>query len=220
VTDINEAVTVTFSHIAILLDEISSSLSEGLEALFAGNVYTLKHETERAKQIRQWSNIIIANTFKSLRLLQKKGDVKEVNYLQVVRRLQKISNGYAEITTAAFEHVANNHKLLLPEQVQDLEELKKSFVDLMQLVQTQIKSGPDADLTLIRQKKDELKKQVESMRYRQLERIQDGDSKTRLSILYFTIVGNLYMIVSQVNQLLAILEDTFNGIETRVGDLE
>ena len=218
VTDINQAVGDTFSHISSLLGMISESLSNSIEALFIGNVYVLKAERERSENVRKWTNIIIANTFKTLRLLQKKGDVKELNYLQVVRRLQKIANGYAEITTASFEHVANNHKLLLPEQTKDLSEFNDSFKDLMQDVRRHISARDAVDLQSIRKQKDELKKLSESMQRSQLVRIQEGDSKTRLSILYFTITGNLYMIASQVCHLLTILESSFNGVETVIDD--
>ena len=212
VEDINQAVDVTFRHIAILLQGVAESIDRSVEALFHGNVYVLKDEKEQAAEVRKWSNIVIANTFKSLRLLQKRGDARELNYLQVVRRLQKISNGYAEIATAAFEHVANNHKLLLPEQVADLADLKGRFMELMEDVQRHIATGSSPDLATVRRKKDELKAFVGEMERRQLGRIQDGDSKTRLSILFFTLVGNLYMLVSQVFQLLAILDDSFDGV--------
>lgn len=215
VTDLRDAVATTFTHIDSLLQTISGSLDVSTEALFNSNVYVLKNENSKAKKARQWSNIIIANTFKSLRLLHEKGGIaEERNYLQTVRRLQKIADGYADITSRSYEHVANHHKGLLAEQVSGLQNFKTQFVDLMADVHQHMNAGQPMDLADILSKKDALKKRSIALQNEQLGRIQSGEAKTRLSILYLAIIGDMYMLASQVCQLLKILGNSFEGIET------
>ncbi len=216
ITDISSAAATTYQHIAILLQIIAESLDKSTEALFTENVYALKKEKDMAENVRKWSNIIIANAFKSLRLLQKQGNAQEYNYLQIVRRLQKISDGYADIVVRSYEHVANHHKGLLPSQIEELRSFKAEFLQIMDEANKNINTGISSDISDIKSKKDALKEQVGVLQKQQLERIQSGEAKTRLSILFFGLIGNLYMITSQVYQLLEILQDSFNNVETRM----
>ena len=221
VTDIKSTVSATFEHIAMLLEIITQSVDKTTQALFNNNIYVLNQEKDEVEKVRQWTNIIIANSFKSLRLLQIKGSgTEERNYLQVVRRLQKIADGYADITVRSCEHVANHHKGLLESQLEDLGKLKKLFMDFMADVQKYISSDKPVDIEKMRKKKDELKELSKEIQHKQLERIQSGEAKTRLSILFFALTGNLYMLTNQVFYLLQILQDTFHGVETETGSDE
>jgi hypothetical protein len=217
VSDLDDAVNTTFMHVGRLLDIVGESVDNTMEGLFASNVYVLKAEEARAEKIRQWSNIIIANAFKSLRLLQQQSPESTAggrNYLQVVRRLQKIADGQADIAARAYEHVANHHKGLIDSQADELRDFKNSFVELMHKVGARAASGKAIDPERLREKKDTLKALSAELQNRQLDRIQSGEAKTRLSILYFALLGNMYMLASQVFQLWMILEDTLAGSET------
>ena len=215
VTDIRSSVATTFDNIAFMLDKITHSVDKTSNALFDNNVYVLRGEKDEVQKIRQWTNIIIANAFKSLRLLQiKENGAQERNYLQVVRRLQKISDGYADITLRAYEHVANHHKGLLESQKRDLRELKTLFVDFMCDVQKYIAAEKPSDIEDMRKKKEALKTMSNEIQHKQLDRIKSGEAKTRLSIMFFALAGNLYMLTNQVFYLLQILQDSFHNIES------
>ena len=217
ISDLNEAVSVTFSHISTLLGSVAESLDTALEGIFSANVYSLKGEHARAKEVRLWGNIIIANAFKSLRLLQKnEGGVKERNYLRIVRRIQKISDGYSDIVSRSYEHVANHHKGFNEDQIEDLRRFKDGFIEIMDSVQECIRNGQSMNLDEVQARKARLKKLSGELQRRQLDRIVEGASKTRLSVLFFAIIGDLYMLTNQVIQLLQILSDAFNEVELQL----
>ena len=52
------------------------------------------------------------------------------------------------------------------------------------------------------------------LRQRQARRVQDESSKTRLSILYFALLGNLLMVVTQAISLLRIFNESFGGLSS------
>lgn len=216
VSDVGDAAETTFSHVARLLRIVSESVERATDALFKGNVYVLKEEVARSKKVRKWSNVIIANAFKSLRLADRMDEShgRARNYLQIVRRLQKISDGHADVAVRAYEHVANHHKGLTSEQVEDLREFVGRFRDLMAEASERAVSGKPTGLHDLQERKEALKALSGALQRRQLDRIQAGEAKTRLSILYFALLGNLYMLASQVFQLLNILEDSLAGTET------
>lgn len=157
VTDLTETVAVSFSHISQLLQILTDSLDQSIEGLFTANIYILKKEKSQVKQMRKWTNIIIANVFKSLRLLQRQGSVQERNYLQIVRRLQKISDGHADIVSRAYEHVANHHEGLLDEQIKDLRELKTRFIEILIDVRKHIDNRDSGSADAVREKVKALK---------------------------------------------------------------
>ena len=218
VTDVSETVSITFAHTAELLKTMTQSLDLGIEGLFKGNVNALRKEQNKAREVRQWSNIIIANAFKSLRLLQKENtiEVRERNYLQVVRRLQKLSDGYFEVISRSYEHVANNHSPLLKAQIEDLGRLKRHCLNVLNEVVDRIESDVLGDLEKVYTDVEALKKLSLELQHRQLDRIQSGEAKTRLSILFFAFTGDFVMLANQAHQLLHILDDSFKGVETHI----
>jgi len=70
--------------------------------------------------VQVWVNIIIANIFKVLRLMQRQDDISSLKYAQTIRRLQKLSDGHRDIILRSYLHVANNHKGLLDEQTSQI----------------------------------------------------------------------------------------------------
>ena len=61
----------TFEHLAYFLRDIRKSFDISFEALFEKDIDTLTRERKKVKMIQRGANIIMANVFKVLRLLQK-----------------------------------------------------------------------------------------------------------------------------------------------------
>jgi len=116
ISDAQQAVSMTFEHVAYLLREIRESLDISFDALFAQDVITLNRQRKKVKQIQVWSNIIMANVYKVLRLLQKKDAKISYRYAQTIRRLQKLSDGHRDIVLRSYVHTSNRHKGLLAVQ--------------------------------------------------------------------------------------------------------
>ena len=55
----------------------------------------------------------------------------------------------------------------------------------------------------------EIRSHADLYHYKQIERIQDETSKTRLSILFYAIVGNCIMLGKQNLKLLEIFKESF-----------
>ncbi len=72
VKDTSKTVATSFQQVIILLEEVRNSLDQTLEALFAKNIYGLRKERERTRKIQRWTNILCANIFKAMRLLDQK----------------------------------------------------------------------------------------------------------------------------------------------------
>jgi hypothetical protein len=216
VKDPVRSVSITFEHVSYLLRELRESLDRALDALFAQDEVRLRAERKKTKKMQIWVNIIIANIFKTMRLLQKGHADVSPQYPQTIRRLQKLIDGHRDIVKRSLEHVGNHHKGLLDEQVEELREIGRLLSATLLDVETTINQGQASNYRAAVERDRELRNLAESFNHRQSQRIQDDISKTRLSILYYAIVGNAMMISKQNLKILEIFEESFGGVKSHV----
>lgn len=206
-----ECIETTFKHMSILLKEMHQSLDMTLDGLFRQNFDQIGVERKKLSKTQQWSNIIIANVFKAMRLLDQQGVEVSHRYPQTIRRLQKLSDGHRDIVLRAYTHVGNHHKGLLPEQVEELEQVRSRLGVILSEVEKTFDRMQTANIDKLRELDSELRDFADQLNDRQTARIKDVTSKTRLSILYYAIVGNAMMLSKQNLELLEIFDQSFGG---------
>ncbi len=209
ITEPYEAISITFDHMAIFLKESRKSLDLSLEALFASDLIILKQEKKKSKKVQRWSGIITANIFKPLRLLQKSDADISLKYAQTIRRLQKLSDGHRDITFRGFKHVDNHHNPLLDIQIEEIKKIKKIFLEILLRAEMVLRDKHLGDIDEIVAMDVKLRSLAEECNQNQIERIKNGSSKTRLTILYYAIIGNAMMISKQNIKLLEIFGNSF-----------
>ncbi len=209
VQDVSQTVQTTFGHMAHLLRATRESLDAALEALFAENVIELRKARRRTDAVQRWVNIITANVFKSLRLLQKEDAHISYQYSQTIRRLQKVADGHRDIVLRAYLHVSNHHKGLLDVQIGELAQVKELLHDSLQEVERAFSGAGPCDRVVVAERDEQLRQLAAQLHTNQLERIRSGESKTRLTILFYAIVGNATMLSRQNVRLLEIFEESF-----------
>ncbi|MBF0646289.1 inorganic phosphate transporter [Desulfuromonas acetoxidans] len=207
------AIETTFEHMGLLLDEIRTSLDSTLEALFRENPDQLRVQRKRVKKIQRWSNVISANVFKAMRVLSQTGLAVSNKYPQTIRRMQKLSDGQRDIVLRSYRHVGNHHKGLLPVQIEELQQVRELLNEILTEVEETFHRRRTADLDSLRRKDEQLRTLAAMLDEKQALRIHDNSSKTRLSILYYAIVGNAMMLSKQNLELLEIFEQSFGEID-------
>ncbi len=212
-----DSVETTFEHMSYFLKEIRESLDTTLEALFKQNFDRLGVQRKKLSKVQQWSNIIIANVFKAMRLLDQRGLSVSHKYAQTIRRLQKLTDGQRDIVLRAYTHIGNHHKGLLPEQIEELEQVRRMLNDILLEVEETFSRKQTANLERLREKDTQLRDFAAALNDRQVARIKDNSSKTRLSILYYGIVGNAMMLSKQNLELLEIFALAFGEFEDAMG---
>ena len=199
----------TFDHLAYLLKAIRESFDVSFDALFDQDIDKLGKQRKKVKQIQLWTNIIMANVFKVLRLLQKE-DVKiSYKYAQTIRRLQKISDGHRDTIVRAYKHIGNKHKGLLDIQIEELKQIKICILDIILKAETSFRNKEIVNYQNIVDQYQYMRELADQFNQNQIERIRTDTSKTRLSILFYAIVGNCIMIGKQNIKLLEIFNESF-----------
>ena len=215
VCDPYQAISETFEHLAFLLKEIRESMDSTFDALFAGNAVELGKQRRRVREIQLWTNIIMANVFKVLRLLQKKDAKVSYKYAQIIRRLQKLSDGHRDTTIRSYIHISNKHRGLLESQVDELKQIKICILDILLKVEISFQSKQILDYANIIDLYQHMRTLADQFNRNQIERIRSDRSKTRLSILYYAIVGNCLMMAKQNIKLFEIFNESFS-FDTRL----
>jgi len=209
INDSHMAISSTFDHLAHLLEAIRESFDLTFDALFDQDIDELKKQRKKVKQIQLWTNIIMANIFKVLRL-QQKGDAKiSYKYAQTIRRLQKISDGHRDIVVRSYKHIGNKHKGLLDVQIEELKKIKICIMDIILKAETSFNRQEIVDYQNIVDQYRYMRELADQFNQNQIERIRTDTSKTRLSILYYAIVGNCIMMSKQNIKLLEIFNESF-----------
>lgn len=218
VADPSAGVETTFEHMSFLLKEIRESLDIALDALFRQSFDRLGVERKNLRKVQQWTNIISANVFKAMRLLDQKGLAVSHKYAQTIRRLQKFNDGYRDIVLRAYTHVGNHHKGLLPVQIQELEQVRRLLHEILLEVEETFSRKQTANLDRLIAKDAQLRALAAELNATQVTRIYDNTCKTRLSILYYAIVGNAMMLSKQSLELLEIFDHSFGTFEQEMAD--
>ncbi|MFH2011445.1 MAG: inorganic phosphate transporter [Pseudomonadota bacterium] len=209
IRDPHMSIANTFEHMAYLLKEIRESLDVSLEALFNRDINILNKQKKKIKQIQVSANIIMANVFKVMRLIQKKDDKISHKYAQTIRRLQKLSDGHRDIVLRSFLHTSNKHKGLLDVQIEELKQIKACIMDVLEKVENIFKERKIVDYKHIIDEYYYMRNLADQFNNVQASRIIDETSKTRLSILYYAVMGNCLMMTKQNIKLLEIFNESF-----------
>ncbi|OFZ61663.1 MAG: phosphate:sodium symporter, partial [Bdellovibrionales bacterium RIFOXYB2_FULL_36_6] len=210
IKDAGSAKNITFDQIGLYLREIKNNMDTSLECLFLQDLSGLKRQVRSKRKIQEWSNIITANIFKIMRLSKIDSEGINHRYAITTRCLQKIADAHRDILLRSHTHISNHHAGLLPSQVQELREVKKVFCDILNEVELSLTRKQNINYQTVIQFNEKLNYLADELDKTQVKRILDESSKTRLSILYYSIVGDIMTISRENIKLLNIFHDSFD----------
>jgi phosphate/sulfate permease len=209
VKDGNYAVETTFKHVGIYLQEVAKNLNLAYEGLAAQNRQILKSVRKETKKIQTWANIIVANVFKTLRLLEQEKVTSTHEYAQSISVLQEIAECHRDSIMRAYDHINNHHKGLLPVQLEELKKVKNCILNLLEKTSDALMKKQIPDFESINRDKQKLNRMIAEFDKNQVKRIQDNTSKTRLSILFYGFTRDSKIIADQTFNLLKIFQESF-----------
>ena len=202
IKDASAAIDVTSEHVGLFLREVRSVLVIASDGLFRLDRSALRTARTGQRRIQRWSNIIVANIFKVLRLLHRAELEYSHRYSQAISTLQEISESVRDAVMRGYVHVANNHSGLLETQVAEMERVRGQLVEILDLASAALLERRQPDMDALSARIDELRTLVREFDQNQIMRIQDNVSKTRLSILFYGFTWDCLKIADQTALLL------------------
>ncbi len=211
VKDAEYASDETLEHAGVFLDKVLNVLTTGFRGLIKRDRGLLRKAKKDAKKNNFAANIIAANIFKTLRILQKESKEYSENFTLAINSLQGIAECQNDLIIRGYLHIENNHKGLLKVQIEELNDIKKSLFKLLDDSRTAIQKKDLKLLKKVASDKYHIEKIIEKYNRNQVKRIGDESSKTRLSILFYGFTRDLLRIkkhtIKLIEVFLKILED-------------
>jgi phosphate/sulfate permease len=208
IKDSKAGTEVTVRHMGILLREVQRVLGLGYDGLFEQDRHKLKDAREGQRKVQQWSNVIAANIFKVFRLLRWEAVETSQRYALTISSLQEISESLRDIVVRSHLHVANNHSGLLTEQIAELDRIRTDVAKILERTSSALLHSEEPDIEAIGENNRDLRMLVSEFDQNQIMRIQDNRSKTRLSILFYSLVWDSLKIAEQTTYLFDVFIDS------------
>ena len=206
IEDPDFAINTSFDHAGKYLEKINKTIGKGYNGIFEGKLDILSICKKEVKTIQTISNIIIANIFKTLRLLAKLKIKRSDHYGDTIIVIQSIAENLRDIIMRSYYHVNNHHSGLLPVQIEELEKIKKNIQDILTKSAYALQNRDFSNINAIKEKINELDQIANLLDNNQLERIQDRTSKTRLTILFYGFISSTKAIAQNALQLVNIFK--------------
>jgi Na+/phosphate symporter len=207
ITDSESSIAVTFQHAGLFLRDVRTVLDTALEGLITNDRLKLKEARLGQRKIQQSSNIIAANIFKVLRLLQRESVEDTHRYAQTISALQEISESLRDVVMRSYTHVSNNHSGFLEGQVAEIGTVRDYISRILDDASEALSRRQPLDMEVERKLKKKLKKLVKEIDQNQIMRIQDNSSKTRLSILFYSLTWDCVKIAEHTYNLLTVFQE-------------
>ena len=205
-----KAIVMTFSQTGVFLKNVSDLLGLCMEAVFSEDRQRLKNVFADVEKIEKWSNVIIADTFKTLYLLQRQDVSDAERYAHTIRSLQTISECHRDIVIRVKEHFDNYHPGFTNEQKEELRHIKTNVNRLLWNTSIMLLKRKKVDYDYISNQFNKIKTYIDEFYKKQVLRIQSGSSKTRHSILFYAIMDDCLEISEHTINLLDIFKDSFH----------
>ncbi|GAP45132.1 phosphate transporter family [Lentimicrobium saccharophilum] len=112
-------------------------------------------------------------------------------YVQAIDYLREINHCISFITMPSFEHVENNHRPMIPVQIEELSRLNGEISLLFGEVMNMLKKQNYDDFDMIVARQQNIQRIIEETRKKQVKRIKNSETGTRNSILYLNILAEI-----------------------------
>jgi len=209
IKDEDYAIKMTFEHAGYFLKDVAHILKMGFDGVKNENRQVLLSCTKDSKRIQTEANIITANIFKTLRLLQKSDPKHSADYSNTISALQGIADCERDIIIRAYNHIDNNHEGLLDSQLEELKQLKDVIINTLESSSKAMIAKDKKKLSRVIKNEKPIKTLINKFDRNQIRRIQDNTSKTRLSILFYGFTRDLRRIGNHTIKLINIFNDSF-----------
>jgi len=211
VNNADTAVRISFEQTAQFLKAISDNLVISFEAAISDDRERLKSSKNKEDQIQKWSNIIIESIFDTLFLLQKTDLDDARRYSSTIDSLQAIAESHRDIVIRMSDHFENYHTGFLDDQKKELRHLKTLLSRLLWNTSIMLSRRKKVDYNYINSQCTKIENLINECKTCQVERIQESKSKTRLSILFYGLLGNCVRISERTKELLNIFRESFDS---------
>lgn len=206
-----EAIKIIAQNASSFIEKTRKALSSALDGLFEENRNKLKKTKKDAKNIRKAANALSSNIFKLMNYLQGSEISEGKRYGKIISSAHDISDKLDDLTKMAFEHVDNNHKKLLKEQIAEFKQietiLSAQFKESVKFIADKRLEIDEEYEKIVKQFKEAAKKSDKN----QMTRMKKGVTGARNSVLFLNMLSYIENISEKTKDLI----ESWNAIYKR-----
>jgi len=208
-SDPDTAIRINFEQTGHFLKDISDNLGVCFEGAFSEDLQRIRITRSESGRIQQWANMLVANLFNTLSLIQGKDIGIAQSYPRIIRSLQEIAESHRDVILRSLVHFENYHSGFLEDQKEELTHVKTYVTRLLWNTSIMLLRRKKVDYSYVANQCRRLKDLVSDCEMKEIRRIQEGVSKTRLSMLYYAFLEDCIKISEETKNLLEIFRESF-----------
>jgi len=175
-----------------MLNTVINIFSETIISISKEDRKSLKEINKKVENLNQEAKNIKSNVHYTLNKL-KEDDIETGHYyVQVTDYLREMAHSLTFIASPSYDHIANQHKSLNKEQINELKELNKQitllFTNTMHIIENN--AFDQIYETVVEQQQNTLNF-IDKVRKSQIKRIKKKKTSTKNSILYLQLLNEM-----------------------------
>ncbi len=193
----SDSATRVMLRMGKLIEEISANIQICVEALNNSDRRKLKSCYREATIIAGESESIINDIFQFLRTTSDDSKGAAPRYAHTIGALQLLAATIQDFTRDCYKHIDNNHKAPDELQVTELTDVANRVTSLMQQTGTMLRQQIFDALAAEKNALKELQEIIYKYDKRQMKRIKSGKSKSRVSLLFVSMLSRMRRMAEQ-----------------------
>jgi len=200
-------VELSINNMTKILDGLKKILDDTLNALAAEDLSNLNKIYKEFKEIQRRAEKIKRKASKSLDKVTD-DQIESVHlYLLVADYLNEMTSHVKNIVKNSLDHVDNNHKPLIPVQIQELSFIQDKFKIRMDSTIDVFKKGDSGEAKRLQSELHFFVKAIRTSRKNQIKRIRDHEIGTRNSVLFLHLLGEYRNLSLFSDRLVKVLDE-------------
>ncbi len=191
--------SITVSEI---LEEVPKTFISVIKGLANEDLKKLRRKSREASILNKKAKFLKDNIHLTIDKLEEDSIETGHFYVQVLDFLREITRSVYFISKSALTHVDNNHKGLLPDQVEELNQLNTRIANLYEEILEYIREHKCTNIDSILEKQTELLSMIDQVNKKQIKRIKNHEAGTKNSLMYMGMLAEMKNILFYTINLL------------------
>ncbi|NQT77216.1 MAG: inorganic phosphate transporter [Bacteroidetes bacterium] len=180
--------SITVSEI---LEEVPKTFISVIKGLANEDLKKLRKQSREASILNKKAKFLKDNLHLTIDKLEEDSIETGHFYVQVLDFLREITRSVYFISKSALTHIDNNHKGLLPDQVEELNQLNTRIAKLYEEILLYIREHRYSEIDSIIEKQSELLSMIDQVNKKQIKRIKNHEAGTKNSLMYLGMLAEM-----------------------------
>jgi len=209
----SKVVNKASKNIIKTLNKIGTALDDTILAFGKEDLKQLKLTYYNFEITKAQTKSLKDNINKTISKLEENAIESGHYYVQAVEYLREISHSADFIIQPALKHIDNSHKAFSQVQIDELHEIQNMMNEISANIITCIKNQDFSSIDMILEEQQKTILLIKSIRKKQVKRIKTGETSTRNSLLFLSVVEEFKNIFLYLGNLLKSHRDFINYVD-------